>query len=147
MKNIFDNQTYEELLKRINSLSNISSRLWGRMEVAQMLHHSQAPFNIMLDHNNYNLKSNFLAKTFFKKTMYSDKHWARNLPTVPAFKVTEDKDFKTEKAALLRLLEEAHNKKSAKKIKPHPVFGEFTKEEWGKLQFKHLDHHLRQFGV
>lgn len=147
MKNIFDNDTYEELKTRINSLSNISSRLWGRMEVAQMLHHCQAPLNIILGREDYNLKSNFLAKMFFKKTMYSDKRWARNLPTVPAFKVTEQKEFKTEKAELLKLLEDAHNLKHAKSIKPHPVFGEFTKEEWGKLQYKHLDHHLRQFGA
>lgn len=147
MKNIFDNDTFTDLQKRINTLSNISSRLWGRMEVAQMLHHCQHPLNIMLGNNDYNLKSNFLAKTFFKKTMYSDKPWTKNLPTVSAFKVTEQKDFKTEKAELLKLLEEAHNKKHSKNIPPHPIFGEFTKEEWGKMQYKHLDHHLRQFGA
>lgn len=147
MKNIFDNDAYEELQKRINLLSNISSRLCGRMEVAQMLHHCQAPLNIMLEHNTYGLKSNFIAKLLFKKTMYSNKPWSKNLPTVPAFKVTEEKKFSHEKAELLKLLEEAHNKKHAKKIAPHPVFGEFTKDQWGKLHYKHLDHHLRQFGV
>ena len=31
--------------------------------------------------------------------------------------------------------------------KKHPFFGELTFEEWDKLQWKHLDHHLRQFGA
>ncbi|NND11366.1 MAG: DUF1569 domain-containing protein, partial [Flavobacteriaceae bacterium] len=30
---------------------------------------------------------------------------------------------------------------------PHPSFGYYTKDQWGKTQYKHLDHHLRQFGV
>ncbi|MGB5666410.1 MAG: DUF1569 domain-containing protein, partial [Maribacter sp.] len=29
----------------------------------------------------------------------------------------------------------------------HPLFGEFTVEQWGQMEFKHLDHHLKQFGV
>lgn len=147
MKNLFDQDTFEELNTRINNLSEEAIPIWGKMEVAQMLNHCQAPLNILLDRNNYNLKSNWIAKTFFKKSMYSDKPWAKNLPTVPAFKVVEPKEFEKEKESLLNLVEDAHNQKYSKKIKPHPVFGEFTKEQWGKMQYKHLDHHLRQFGV
>jgi len=30
---------------------------------------------------------------------------------------------------------------------PHSFFGRLTPEEWATLMYKHLDHHLRQFGV
>jgi hypothetical protein len=30
---------------------------------------------------------------------------------------------------------------------PHSFFGRLTPEEWAILMYKHLDHHLRQFGV
>ncbi len=30
---------------------------------------------------------------------------------------------------------------------PHPFFGNLNSEEWDTLNWKHLDHHLRQFGV
>jgi hypothetical protein len=30
---------------------------------------------------------------------------------------------------------------------PHPFFGNYTPEQWGVFQWKHIDHHLRQFGV
>lgn len=30
---------------------------------------------------------------------------------------------------------------------PHPFFGKLTSEQWGKGIYKHLDHHLKQFGV
>ncbi len=30
---------------------------------------------------------------------------------------------------------------------PHPVFGRLSVDDWGRLSWKHLDHHLRQFGL
>jgi hypothetical protein len=29
----------------------------------------------------------------------------------------------------------------------HFIFGAMTMEQWNALQWKHIDHHLRQFGV
>jgi hypothetical protein len=29
----------------------------------------------------------------------------------------------------------------------HPMFGKMTADQWGRSMWKHLDHHLRQFGV
>ena len=39
------------------------------------------------------------------------------------------------------------DEKDKKEWDPHPVFGSFTPEQWGQMQYKHLDHHLRQFNV
>jgi hypothetical protein len=30
---------------------------------------------------------------------------------------------------------------------PHAFFGSLTPDEWAILMYKHLDHHLRQFGA
>jgi hypothetical protein len=30
---------------------------------------------------------------------------------------------------------------------PHPFFGSLNPEQWAILMYKHVDHHLRQFGV
>ncbi|MDZ4803510.1 MAG: DUF1569 domain-containing protein [Candidatus Eisenbacteria bacterium] len=32
-------------------------------------------------------------------------------------------------------------------MEPNPIFGNLSVDEWGKLSWKHLDHHLRQFGA
>ena len=79
--------------------------------------------------------------------MYSDKPWRKNLPTAKPFKITEKKDFSSEKSALEAMLNEFESQRDRTAWNPHPSFGEFTKEQWGKMQYKHLDHHLRQFGV
>ena len=30
---------------------------------------------------------------------------------------------------------------------PHPFFGPLKPQQWAILMYKHLDHHLRQFGA
>ena len=79
--------------------------------------------------------------------MYSDKLWRKNLPTAKGFKIMEDKDFAAEKAKLEALLNEFDTQRDRTNWQPHPAFGEMTKEQWGKMQYKHLDHHFRQYGV
>lgn len=79
--------------------------------------------------------------------MYDDTIWKHNLPTAKGFKVVDKKDFMTELTNLLNEVNDFHKEKDREAWKPHPAFGTFTHEQWGKMQYKHLDHHLRQFDV
>ena len=117
------------------------------MSVGQMLNHCQGPLNIILEKEDYRLKPNFLAKLFFKKMLYNDTPFRKNLPTAKFLKESEPKDFSTEKKKLTTLLEEFESQSNREEWKPHPGFGYFTKQQWGQMQYKHLDHHFRQFGV
>ena len=147
MKSLFDQEAYEEVRSRIDALTENSERQWGKMTPGQMVCHCQAPLNIILGKNDYGLKPNWLIKTFFKKSMYNDKPWRKNLPTVPGMKQTAPKDLTKERAKLETLLEELHAQRDRDDWQPHPTFGDLTKEQWGQMQYKHLDHHLTQFGV
>ncbi|MBX2827315.1 MAG: DUF1569 domain-containing protein [Flavobacteriaceae bacterium] len=147
MKSLFEAEAYSEIRSRINNLDENTQGNWGKMTVGQMVRHCQGPFNIMLGKNDYGMKPNWLAKLFFKKSLYSDKLWRKNLPTAKFLKETEPRDFTKEKAVLEDLLDEFESRKDQPAWDPHPGFGYFTNEQWGKMQYKHLDHHLRQFGV
>lgn len=150
MKSIFNIEAYEEILSRVNQLSQSSERQWGKMDVGQMLCHCQFPLKIGLGRQNPNSKPSPVLKLMgklFRKSLYDDKPWRQNLPTAKALKVVEDKDFATEKEKLVTLIKDFHQQKDKKVWDPHPVFGSFTHEQWGQMQYKHLDHHLRQFGV
>ena len=83
----------------------------------------------------------------FKKSMYNDKLWRKNLPTVPVAKAREEKDFEKELEKLKVELNNLYQLKDREVWNPHPTFGEFTQKQWGQFQYKHLDHHFRQFGV
>ena len=147
MKSLFENDTLKEIRTRLDTLSETSEKQWGKMTAGQMAHHCQLPLNVMLEKENYNLKPNWFVKVFFKKAMYSDKLWKKNLPTMKQFKETTERDLTTEKQKLQQLLDEFETQRERTDWKAHPSFGELTKVQWGKMQYKHLDHHLRQFNV
>lgn len=149
MKNLFDANAYHEIVERINKLTPNSERLWGKMTVSQMLAHVSISFGVPLSDKPLPrmLLGRLLGWTM-KAKLYNDEPWKRNLPTSPEFIIKEDKQFDAEKEKLLKLVDRFHHhgKETAGRF-PHPFFGSFTTEQWGMSMYKHLDHHLQQFGV
>ena len=146
MKSLFDSEAYSEIKNRLSNLSETSKSQWGKMNIGQMAHHCQGPLNIVLGKNDYGFKPNWFLK-LFKKSLYSDKPFKKNLPTAKPFRVIEEKNFNAEKIKLEELLSEFNNQRDRAEWGAHPIFGALTKEQWGKAQYKHLDHHFKQFGA
>ena len=147
MKSIFEESAYNEIKSRLGNLNGNAEANWGKMNVGQMVWHCQGPLNIILEKDDYGMKPSWLAKVFFKKSLYNDKPWKKGLPTAKFLKTRDDKDFNSEKAKLEALLDETYAHKDKSEWNPHPAFGYFTAQQWGQMQYKHLDHHLKQFGV
>lgn len=146
VKNLFDPLVKEEIIARINNLKPATQRKWGLMDVGQMLAHVQQPLKVA--YGEHTCKGNLLIRTlsvFFKSNLYNDKPFARNLPTDKSFKIADSRDFKIEREKLLEMVANFAPEKLT--TAPHPVFGALTPEQWSRSQWKHLDHHLQQFGV
>ncbi|MFN0276837.1 MAG: DUF1569 domain-containing protein [Chitinophagales bacterium] len=146
MKSLFDKTTYEEIGLRLQQLTHDTKPLWGKMNVSQMLYHCTLPLENALGKIHQEKSGSFLLR-LFKSFLYSDRPYRKNLPTAKHFIVKDEKDFTTEKTKLLQDIKEAHEKGITGNWGEHPAFGKFTNEQWGKVFYKHLDHHLRQFGV
>ena len=147
VKNLYDPAVKQEIITRINSLTPESPRQWGKMDVAQMLAHLQQPLEVALGKRT--IKGGFfmnLILPLFKKTLWDDKPWKKGLPTDATYIMTgESKEFNTEKTKLLGLISQFQDKDV--NLDKHPVFGRMTKEQWSKSAWKHIDHHLKQFGA
>ncbi|MDT0607916.1 DUF1569 domain-containing protein [Croceitalea rosinachiae] len=147
MKSLLTEEGYTEIKARLENLTETSDRHWGKMTVGQMAWHCQYPLKLAIENRANDSKGNWFVKTFFKKSLYNDKLWRKNLPTAPQLKAKEPKEFRAEYDKLKVLVDEFAKLDSRKTWYPHPAFGVFTKEQWGQMEYKHLDHHLRQFGV
>lgn len=149
MKSLFDATDNKEVLDRINKLSPGTKQLWGKMSVAQMLAHAQTTLQVALGERK--LKGGligFLFGRIAKKQLSGDKPFKQNLPTAPSFIIKDERNFEVEKEKLLDLVNRfGHTDPGEIAKRPHPFFGKMTVSEWDNLQWKHLDHHLRQFGV
>lgn len=149
MKSLFSDEAVAEIKSRIEQLQIIHKPVWGKMNSSQMLAHCKFPLKVALGELQLKKPNMFKRILFslFKSSLYNDKPWKHNLPTTPEFIIFDDKDFETEKTALLTEIDKFHNKKTQTEWPPHPMFGSFTSKQWGQMQYKHLDHHLTQFGV
>ncbi len=147
MKSLLDDSCYQEVKTRLDNLNENSKRQWGKMTIGQMAWHCQYPLKLAIENKKNASKGNWFIKAFFKKSLYNDKPWRKNLPTAPQLKAKEPKVFTEERKKLKELVDEFHALNDRDVWYPHPTFGKFTKEQWGQMEYKHLDHHLRQFGV
>ena len=149
MKNLFDKDSYDEIARRIKALTPGTQRQWGKMNVAQMLAHCKAAFSVPLSNKKMPRSIlGLLVGWMIKAKLHNEEPWKRNLPTAPNFKITGERDFEKEKQELIGLINQFYHGGPGNVGKfPHPMFGTYTSEQWGKAMYKHLDHHLRQFGV
>ncbi|WP_420574714.1 DUF1569 domain-containing protein [Kordia sp.] len=151
MKSLFDPEVHAEIQARIENLTPESTASWGKMSVGQMCNHCQMPLEVAMEQRFLGgKKPGFMKRLVFKlykPLMYNDKPWSKNLPTVRDFIISEDRDVTAEKTKLAALVTEFHQLKEVTAWPAHPMFGKFTPEQWGKMQYKHLDHHLTQFDV
>lgn len=148
MKSLFDAEALAEILNRIEKLDESTSALWGKMSVDQMLKHCQLTLEIANGKREMTSKAKGFKKMIFKlfkPMMYNDKPWKHNLKTAKELVITEHYNFTTERTYLVELINEFVSKKDNSTWPEHPLFGHFTPEQRGKLQYKHLDHHLTQF--
>lgn len=150
MKDIFDQQVAREVVERIRSLAPDSQPQWGRMSVAQMLAHCCVPYEMVYEdkHRRPGKVGRLLLRTFVKRGVVNEKPYRRNLPTAPAFRISDERDFVRERDRLAAYVERtAELGASHFDGRESLSFGPLTRTEWNNLFYKHLDHHLTQFGV
>ncbi len=149
MQSLFDTVTYNGIVERINKLTPTSEKGWGKMNVSQMLAHCKAAFSVPLSEKPMPRSMlGLLLGWAFKSKLYNESPWKQNLPTSPDFIVKDERNFEKEKRELTDLINKFYTKGPEQVGRfPHPMFGRFTSTQWGQAMYKHLDHHLKQFGV
>ena len=150
MKNVFDPAVTAELTDRINRLTPSTAPRWGKMSVDQMLAHCNVTYD-MLYTDRYPRPGairRFLLRTFVKQGVVGPKPWRKNLPTAPQFRMVGKKSFEAERRRLVEyLLRVEREGERAFEGRESMSFGSLTADEWNMMFYKHLDHHLTQFGV
>lgn len=150
MKNLFDPKVKEELLSRIDNLKPGAKALWGKMNVNQGLRHMTMAFDIPTGKLNPTMPRKIpmpkWVLKFFLLNAKPPKAKAETFVEINTVSLGIDpKDFEVERQNLKKALE---NLCSTTTLIPENKFaGKFSRNDWGKLNYNHTDHHLRQFGV
>jgi hypothetical protein len=150
MKTIRDEQCRGELIARLGKLTGEEKPAWGKMTLEQMLSHlvqsGDMPFETVVgDH------SNLLSRTLLKPLVLYV------LPVPKDVKVAPDLDQQqngrkplgigVDRPAVIESINKLGTLSQDHDCLGHPFFGKMSAKQWGVMAYKHMDHHLRQFGV
>jgi hypothetical protein len=150
VKNLFEAARVKEVKERVALLRPDSERLWGTMNAPQAVAHCAAGLELALgDKTPPRMFVGRLLGLIVKPlALRNDEPMRRNSPTMKDLVVQDERDLRTERERLLGLIDRfAAAGPAGCTTHPHSFFGRLTPEEWAILTYKHLDHHLRQFGV
>ncbi|TCD02126.1 DUF1569 domain-containing protein [Pedobacter frigidisoli] len=150
MNNLFNPADVSGILSRIEKLSPNAQKQWGKMTVNQMLAHCTASLETAMGlHRPERL--GFVGRFFgklMKPKFFSDQPFPKNSTTDKSYIITGNPDFETEKTRVIKQIKQFSDGGPANcTTHPQAFFGALTPEEWALMQWKHFDHHLRQFGA
>jgi len=149
MNTLFNPADRDSLAQRFAELEPGTQRQWGKMDSAQMLRHCSIALGDLL--GDRPVKQLFLGKLItplIRGHIFGEKPFRHNSPTDPLYVVSGSWDFETERARLATSIDRVVQRGTAKTDgMVHPFFGRLSGDQWGRLIYKHFDHHLRQFGV
>jgi hypothetical protein len=149
MKNLFERETINEVLARIDKLQPATQRQWGKMDAAQMMAHCSATLDMAC--GRLNLPRLFIGRLlgpFVKPIFTNEKPFSRSSPTDPKLVVSDQRDFLREQEQLKLKVRQFHEGAEGQCTRhPHPFFGALPPQDWARGMYKHLDHHLQQFGA
>jgi len=150
MKSLYDASRVAEVKDRLARLQTESPRLWGKMNAPQAVAHCCLALDWALgDRHPPRLFAGRILGRIVKPFVFrDDEPLRRNSPTSPDLLIADQRDLAKERERLCAQIDRfAAGGPSACTTNPHPFFGRLTAEEWAILMYKHLDHHLRQFGA
>lgn len=150
MKTIFDPAIEREVLRRLDKLTPGTPHLWGKMNASQMVCHLVDGFHVGLGDVPVDFRQSFASTPLIRWLVV-------NLMPIPKGKIQTSKEYQVTKPAswtndldrwkaLFREFVE-RGRSHSEQWGMHPAFGSLDRTQWGRLTFRHIDHHLRQFGV
>ena len=150
MKSLYEATTVEEVKERLQRLQPDTGRLWGVMTAGQMLAHCSAalewPVGDAVPPRMF--WGRILGPMLKPLLVNSNQPMRKNAGTLKSLVVENGRDVETERTRLFGLIDRFTKGGPEKCTKhPHSFLGRLTPDEWAVLMYKHLDHHLRQFGL
>jgi len=137
-----------ELLARLSHLSPEARPRWGKMNAVQMLTHVNDQFRMALGDLPTVSKDLPFRHPPLNTLVAYVLPWPKSSPTAPELLARIDQStWATEVATFASVLYQFATRPADAAWPVHPAFGKLSRKAWGKLGYRHTDHHLRQFGV
>jgi len=147
MTTLFDDAARAEILGRIINVTADSKARWGKFNAERMLVHICESMKMPV--GELTPKPRKLPLRYFpiKQLVIYILPFPKGAPTAPELLPGDVRTIDHNKSELVRLLEKFAARRDSDVWPDHPAFGKMNRNLWGTLAYRHLDHHLRQFGA
>lgn len=150
MNHLFNPADTQTIIARLEKLSPDAQRQWGKMSVNQMLAHCNASLATAMGLT-FTPRLGPIGRFFgrlMKPVYFGEKPFPKNSATDKTYIITWQPDFEAERVKVIQQIRRFSTGGPAQcTTHPQAFFGKLTPEEWATMQWKHFDHHLRQFGA
>ena len=144
MPTLLDSADRAALLERLRRLQPSTRPQWGTFTAPRLVCHLADALRIGLGDRTAQRVDTLVSRTLVKwLVVYSPlRPPPGKIQTAPEMLATEPTSWAEDLATLEQLVARSATPAAA----VHPFFGPLTPDGWGRLGWKHMDHHLRQFG-
>jgi hypothetical protein len=146
MRSLFDDRARQEILGRLDQLTETQIPRWGKLTAATLLPHLIDSLEVALGERSVEVKrcvfNSPLGRWF---VIDAPIPWPKGTSSVPEYFVSQPEIFARDHERA-RSLVERFGKGRAQPFGQSPMLGKLTPDQWARLNYRHLDHHLRQFG-
>jgi hypothetical protein len=147
MRKLWENEARLEVLEKIRALPADRAPQWGRMNAPQMLAHTADQIRMALGEIPARSGSGMMSVWPMNYLMIHVIPWPHGAKGPFEAFTTKPKTWDSDREALIALIDTFCEKKQQTKWPEHPLFGKLSGDDWAALSYKHLSHHLRQFGA
>lgn len=148
MRSIFQPSACEEVLARLDRLLPESPQKWGRMGAPEVLPHLADGLRQALGEIPAKPVKSPLAVFPVNWLLIHVLPWPKGKAKSPGeFLKRKPTRWEADLSECKRLVKAVHLRGPHADWPTSPTFGRISGASWGVLAYRHLDHHLRQFGA
>jgi hypothetical protein len=147
MKSIWQDASRRELSDRLGALTWDRRAQWGKFTAPQMVCHLADSLKMAMGDLPVASKHLPIRYTPLKQLIIFVAPFPKGAPTAPELLAREPRAWAHDVADARSLLDRAASSPSTDGWPEHPAFGALSRRAWGVLIYRHMDHHLRQFGA
>jgi len=152
MKTLANPENKREIVRRLGAIGPGSQRRWGKMTVAEMICHLSDALRVAMSEKQAKPISNWFSRSIMKWAgLGLPMQWPHGVSTVPECEAgvggTRAAEIESDLRDLRELFERFTRQPRDFEYAEHAIFGRLTEEQWMRWGYRHLDHHLRQFGA
>jgi len=147
MKSIWQEAARREISDRVGALAWDRPAAWGKFTAPKMVCHLADSLKMAMGDLKVARKTLPIRYPPLKQLVIYWAPFPKSAPTAPELLVREPREWSRDIGDVQELLERAASARTTDTWPEHPAFGKLSKRAWGVLIYRHMDHHLKQFGA